>query len=84
MLDGTGYGPNHAPVFVLWHEGAPENSEQVLNGSIRVPGLTRATPLLHDCSVNWDHLNLIFPVYLKLMTGFPSVNPEDVGAELLH
>jgi hypothetical protein len=25
---------------------------------------------LHDCSGNWDNLNLIFPVYLKLMTGF--------------
>jgi hypothetical protein len=31
-----------------------------------------------------DHLNLIFPVYLKLMTGFPSFHQEDVGAELLH
>jgi hypothetical protein len=30
-----------------------------------------------------DHLNLIFPVYLKLMTGFPSVYPEDVRAEKL-
>jgi hypothetical protein len=39
---------------------------------------------LHDCSGNWDHLNLIFPVYLKLMTGFPFFQPEDVGAELLH
>jgi hypothetical protein len=36
---------------------------------------------LHDGSGNRDHLNLIFPVYLKLMTGFPSVFPEDVGAE---
>jgi len=24
---------------------------------------------------------LIFPVYLKLMTGFPSFHPEEVGAE---
>jgi len=32
----------------------------------------------------WDHFNLIFPAYLKLMTGFPSVYPEDVGVELLH
>jgi hypothetical protein len=39
---------------------------------------------LHDCNGNWDHLNLIFPVYLKLMTGFPSFQPEDAGAELLH
>jgi hypothetical protein len=39
---------------------------------------------LRDGSGNWDHLNLIFPVYLKLMTGFPSFQPEDVGAELLH
>jgi hypothetical protein len=31
-----------------------------------------------------DHLNLIFQVYLKLMTGFPSIHPDDVGAELLH
>jgi site-specific DNA recombinase len=31
-----------------------------------------------------DHLNLIFPVYLKLMTGFPTFQPEDAGAELLH
>ena len=31
-----------------------------------------------------DHLILIFPVYLKLMTGFPSYQPEDAGAELLH
>jgi hypothetical protein len=38
----------------------------------------------HDGQGNWDHHNLIFPVYLKLMTGFPSVYPEDVGAELLH
>ena len=38
----------------------------------------------HDCSGNWDHLNLIFPVYLKLMTGFPFTHPEEVGAELLH
>ena len=44
--------------------------------------LTRET--LHDCSGNWDHLNLIFPVYLKLMAGFPSSHPEDVGAEYLH
>ena len=39
---------------------------------------------LHDCSGNWDHFNLIFPDYLKLMTGFPSVYPDEVGAELLH
>ena len=39
---------------------------------------------LHDGSGNWDHLNLIFPVYLKLMTGFPSVHSDDVGAKLLH
>ena len=38
----------------------------------------------HDGHGNWDHLNLNFPVYLKLMTGFPSVYPEDVGVELLH
>jgi hypothetical protein len=31
-----------------------------------------------------DHLNLIFPVYLKLMTRFPSFQPEGVGVELLH
>jgi hypothetical protein len=24
------------------------------------------------------------PVYLKLMTGFPTFQPEDVGVELLH
>jgi len=34
--------------------------------------------------MNWEHFNLIFPVYLKLMTGFPSFQPEDGGAELLH
>jgi hypothetical protein len=28
--------------------------------------------------------NLIFPVYLKLMMGFPSLQPENVGADLLH
>jgi hypothetical protein len=43
----------------------------------------RAKPL-RDGKGNWDHLNLIFPVYLKLMTGFPSFHPEDVGAGLLH
>jgi hypothetical protein len=32
---------------------------------------------LHDGSRNWDHLNLIFPVYMKLMMGFPSFQPED-------
>ncbi|MCP2502368.1 MAG: hypothetical protein NCA08_12510 [Deltaproteobacteria bacterium] len=31
-----------------------------------------------------DHLNLIFSVYLKLMTGFPSIQPEDAGADLLQ
>jgi hypothetical protein len=31
-----------------------------------------------------DHFNLIFPVYLKLMTGIPSFHQEDVGAEILH
>ena len=39
---------------------------------------------LHDCSGNWDHLNLIFPVYLKLMTGVPSFHPEDIGVGFLH
>jgi hypothetical protein len=38
----------------------------------------------HDGSGNCDHLDLIFPVYLKLMTGFPSFQPEDVEAELLN
>jgi len=28
--------------------------------------------------------SLNFPDYLKLMTGFPSFQPEEVGAELLH
>jgi hypothetical protein len=32
----------------------------------------------------WDHLNLIFPVYLKLMTGSPTFQPENVGVGLLH
>jgi hypothetical protein len=36
---------------------------------------------LHDCSGNWDHLDLIFPAYFELITGFPSVHAEDVGAE---
>jgi len=62
----------------------PGGSDRVLKDSIRVSGLMGTTPLLHDCSGNWDHLNLIFPVYLKLMTGFPSYPPEDVGAGLLH
>jgi hypothetical protein len=35
----------------------------------------------HDCSGNWDHFNLIFPVYSKLMAGFPSFQSEDVGPE---
>ncbi len=39
---------------------------------------------LHDGRGDWDHLNLIFPVYLKLMTGFPFLHLEDVGAGLLH
>jgi len=39
---------------------------------------------LHDFSGNWDHFNLIFPDYLKLMTGFPIFHAEDVRAELLH
>jgi hypothetical protein len=39
---------------------------------------------LHDGIGNWDHLNLIFPVYLKLMTGFPTFQPENVGVGLLH
>jgi hypothetical protein len=30
-----------------------------------------------------DHFNLIFPVYLKLMTGFPSFLTEDVMAGFL-
>ena len=34
--------------------------------------------------LTWDHLNLIFPVYMKLMTGFPSFHPEDVGAGQLQ
>jgi hypothetical protein len=38
----------------------------------------------HDCSGNWDNLNLIFPAYLKLMAVFPSVYPEEEGAEFLH
>ena len=46
-------------------------------------------PLLVDYLGYWkppdrDHLNLIFLVYLKLMTGFPSFQAEEVGAELLH
>jgi hypothetical protein len=43
-----------------------------------------ATPLLHDCSGNWDHFNLIFPDYLKLMAGFPTFQPEGVEAESFH
>jgi hypothetical protein len=39
---------------------------------------------LHDGIGNWDHLNLIFPVFLKLITGFPSDYPGEVGAEFLH
>jgi hypothetical protein len=39
---------------------------------------------LHDFIGNWDQLNLIFPVYLKLMTGFPTFQPEELGGELLH
>jgi hypothetical protein len=44
----------------------------------------RVLQRLHDGNGNWDHLNLIFPVYLKLMTGFPSFHQEDVGAEFLN
>jgi len=39
---------------------------------------------LHDGSGNWEHFNLIFPVYLKLMTEFPSFLAEEFGAEYLH
>jgi hypothetical protein len=52
--------------------------------------LTRENPCdigvfhrLHDGSQNWDHLNFIFPVYMKLMAGFPSVHQENIGLELL-
>jgi hypothetical protein len=31
-----------------------------------------------------EHFNLIFPDYLKLMTGFPTFQSEDVGAGFLH
>jgi len=57
----------------------------------RESGLTSGSPfreigpwVSHDGSVNWEHFNLIFPDYLKLMTGFPSVYPEDVVAEFLQ
>jgi hypothetical protein len=39
---------------------------------------------LHDGNRNWGHLNLIFPVYLKLMAGFPSFQEEDVEAGFFH
>ena len=39
---------------------------------------------LRDCSGNWEHFNLIFPDYLKLMTGIPIFRSEDVGADLPH
>jgi len=56
------------------------NERYILRGHLQV-GMPHH---LRDCGGNWDHLDLIFPVYLKLMTGFPSFQPEDVGAELLH
>jgi hypothetical protein len=54
-----------------------------VNRGYRGEGFEEWKPL-PDCSGNWDHLNLIFPVYLKLMTGFPSYQPEDIGVELIH
>jgi hypothetical protein len=61
---------------------------EILKGNMvsrRVPFFLEIGPCgLHDGNGNWDHLNLIFPVYLKWMTGFPSFHPEDIGAELLH
>jgi hypothetical protein len=51
---------------------------------VREERKSRANNRLRDGSGNWNHLNLIFPVYAKLMTGFPSFHPEDVGPELLH
>ena len=66
----------------------PFGTISILKGntvSRRVPFFLELGPWVsHDCSGNWDHFNLIFPDYLKLMTGFPSVYPEDVGAEFLH
>jgi len=49
----------------------------------RAPSLKRRNSSVPPQSSS-DHRELIFPVYLKLMTGFPSFQQEDVGAEFLH
>ena len=62
-----------------------DNVELAAFGPRRCPFFREIDPWgSYDGSGNRDHLNLIFPVYSKLMTGFPSVHPEDVRAELLH
>jgi len=39
---------------------------------------------LYDGSQNWDHLNLIFPVYFDLMRQFSPISPEGAGEVFLH
>jgi hypothetical protein len=39
---------------------------------------------LHDGSRNWDHLNLIFPVYFDLMRQFSPISPEGAREVFLH
>ena len=39
---------------------------------------------LHDGDGDWDHLNLIFPVYFDLMRQFSPISPEGAGEVFLH
>ena len=39
---------------------------------------------LHDGEGNWEHLNLIFPVYFDLMRQFSPISPEGAREVFLH
>jgi hypothetical protein len=38
----------------------------------------------YDGTPNWDHLNLIFPVYFDLMRQFSCISPEGEQDSFLH
>jgi hypothetical protein len=86
---GRGAGPDGC-IGILWNWNRVEAlhlsldvalpERDVIHGHLQI-GVSKR---LHDGDWDGDHLNLIFPVYFKLMTRFPIVCPAEDAEEVLQ
>jgi hypothetical protein len=78
---GCGFSTIAASRLTAWRRDAKEESVAPRDSPLSSPPFGTFSILTDgssdDGTRNWDHRNLIIPVYFDLMTRFPAFQPEE-------